>query len=76
MSKKLSVGKLLPVLLILASVGLNVFLYVKWQNIKNNDPIVVRKRIVDKMAQITELPKDEEPSVATVSDEEKLKTQT
>lgn len=71
----------MAIVLILA-VGAAVFFYLKYQDIQSklNNPEIVAKQeaatLVEKVAQHIELPSDEQPTVATVSDVSKLADQT
>lgn len=79
MSKKIKI--LTTGLLIIASLGAALFFYNKYQNLKKtiSDPAIVAKSevkdLVAKIGKLIELPGDELPTVATVSDKEKLKAQ-
>lgn len=68
---------LLSVLLV-ASLAVGGFMTLKYQNAKKNPQSLVQadqNKLVDKVGALINLPKDEEPSIATVSDKEKLKEQ-
>jgi len=80
MSRKillLSVG----FILIFASLGAAIFFYIKYQNTLKilKDPKesvkLESKLLVEKIGKLMELPKGEEPTVATVSDKDKLSNQ-
>ena len=78
---KKTVNKLvitLLVLLLLASVGAAAFFYLQWAKYKNNPNKVSEddlQQTIDEIGQLIVLPTGEKPTVATVSDPEKLKDQ-
>jgi hypothetical protein len=65
-------------LLILASAASAGYFYKKYDDIKKNPNKVAEDQIaalMKEMSQFTELPKDETPTLATVTDKDKLKDQ-
>lgn len=68
--------------ILLLAIGSAVFFYTKYQDSQyklNNPEIVARaetESLVVKVGKLVELPSDEEPTVATVSDVSKLSSQT
>jgi uncharacterized protein HemX len=77
-SAKINRKKLLIAVIILALVGAVGYLVYQNQNLKKNPNKIVQadqKKLVDKVGAHIDLPKDEQPSIATVSDKEKLKEQ-
>jgi hypothetical protein len=57
--------------LLLASIGFNIFYYHKYQGAQNKNPDVQTQRIVDDLKKSTSIP-NETPSVLTVVDKSKL----
>lgn len=72
---------IIPAILIVIAAGAAVYFYLQYQNIKKQltDPTksaqVATREIIEKVGKLIELPTDEEPTVATISDKEKLKDQ-
>lgn len=77
---KKAVNKAVVILtvLLIAAVGVGGFMTFKYQEAKNNPQSLVQAdqdKLIDKIGVLIDLPQDEEPSIATVSDKEKLKDQ-
>lgn len=83
-------AKVLPIFVVLAIAGAGVAGYFYWQYTKaqqeiqtiRTDPSMIRqaaqeevKRLIEKVGQLIELPQGEEPTVATITDIDKLKEQ-
>lgn len=70
---------MIPVLLIVGgSLAASVYFYQKYQKIKADPETVAKEEVLSATSAISrfmELPKDEEPTLATVTDQEKLKDQ-
>lgn len=65
-------------LIMLGSVGTAVFFYMNYQKLKKNPELISQqevKSVSQAIGQFMELPTDEEPTLATVTDQEKLKDQ-
>lgn len=85
----LSDARLLPylvlaVLVATVAVGASAYLYYKYQNTQKQlksqvstakESIDETKKIIDEVGKLIDLPKDEEPTIATVTDIDKLKDQ-
>lgn len=74
-SNKFTLG--VTVLLVIASAS-SFYFWSQYQGLKNNPQKVTEgeaKKIIDKIGQLTLLPKGEEPTVATITEPEKLKDQ-
>lgn len=67
----------LPLLLVFSLVSsvLAGFFFVQYQQAKNNNPEIEVKRVVSKVSRLIELPTEETPTLATVSDKGKLAEQ-
>jgi len=73
-SKGAIVGSVLLTLLILGLVAAAGFFYMRWQE-ERNDAVLSEKEVsvlVEKVGKLIKLPSDEQPTVATVQDTEKL----
>ncbi len=71
-------GKALVVLLIVALIGVAGFMTFKYMDLKQNPNKVTeaeQKSLIQKVGKLMKLPDGEQPSIATVSDKEKLKDQ-
>lgn len=81
MKKALNVKTIIIFILLLvlgASVASTAYFYNEYQKIKNNPDILAQeetKTVTDAIKKFMELPTDEEPTIATVTDSEKLKDQ-
>ncbi len=80
--KKLLNGKVLVLLLVLllltSSVASAVYFYQKYQKIKKNPETISQEEtesVTKAIGRFMELPADEKPTLATVTDQEKLKEQ-
>lgn len=65
-------------LLALAGLGTGGFFYYQNQKLKANPQQIAQdetKKLIEKVGRLIELPSDEEPTIATVTDKEKLKDQ-
>lgn len=63
---------------LVVAIGVAVFFFVRYNNIRNNPESVSQEttqRIVAKVDELYALPTDEEPTIAEVSDKEKIKEQ-
>lgn len=80
-TKKIKLKRFVVFLLILvalAGVGGSYYFYQKYTALKANPEAVAKKEtdaLVAEVAKLMELPKDEAPTVAVISDKEKLKDQ-
>lgn len=66
------------VLLLIVSIAIATFYYYKYQTIKNNPAYITEteiKKLSDIVAKLIKLPADEEPTIATVEDKDKLRDQ-
>ena len=71
--------RILLLLVTLGAIGLAGYFYYELNNLKNNPQSITKKEVsdlVDKVSRLVLLPEKEIPTVATVSDLEKLKDQT
>ena len=77
--KKSSLGlKVAVTVIILALLGLSGFLYAQLKDAQNNPEKVSQQQVtllVEKVSKLIALPTDEQPTVATVQDKEKLAEQ-
>jgi hypothetical protein len=79
--KKMRIKKLLILILIIAAVGGvygSTYYYGKYKALKTNANVEAEKetkKLVDVLSKLMELPQNETPTVATISDKEKLKGQ-
>jgi hypothetical protein len=77
-SKKPSVSKVVGALVVLAVLAFAGLMTFKYQDLKKNPQKQVQaeqKSLISKVTKLIKLPTDETPSIATVSDKEKLKEQ-
>lgn len=77
-SKKRNGYKILLGMLIIASISVSGYFYYQYRNIKNNPDIVAQEEnssLLEKVGKIMDLPQNETPTIATVSDKDKLKDQ-
>lgn len=75
---KLMVGIACIVLVVAGALGAAGYFYNKYQQIWNDPQIVAKeevKHLTERAGRLIELPKDETPTIATVSDKEQLKEQ-
>lgn len=71
-------GKLLVGIILIGLLALSGFLYIELRDAKNNPEKVAEEQVsslVAKVGKLISLPTDEQPTVATVQDKEKLKEQ-
>lgn len=73
-------GKLVPilVLLLLISAGVAIYMTAKYQHAKKNPQSLVQadqNKLINKVGALIDLPQGETPSIATVSDKNKLQSQ-
>jgi len=76
--KKVRLSTMLIVAVVVLSVGVAVYSTLRYNDIRNNPQQVTQKEqesLLNKVSTLIDLPKDEKPSIATVSDKEKLKEQ-
>jgi hypothetical protein len=65
-------------IVLIAILTLSIFLYVQWSKLKEDSNTISKKEVsslVEKVGKLIVLPTDETPTIATVSDPEKLKDQ-
>ena len=77
-NKRISVLPLVLLILLVISVGFGGYYFKQYQDLKNvstKTPEEKNKELVAKINKVYELPKDEDPVVAVVSDEEKFKSE-
>lgn len=80
-SKFLNLKTVLVVLVLLVIAGLTAttaYFYYEYKQIKDNPDLIAQeevKTVTDKIRKYMELPSDEEPTIATITDQEKLKDQ-
>jgi hypothetical protein len=75
---KMSISKIVVAIVLIGAIGVATFSTLKYQDAKKNPQSLIQadqKKLIDKVGALIELPKDEQPSIATVSDKEKLKEQ-
>ncbi len=75
---KINAKMLIMGAVVLAAVGLAGYFAYENQRIRSNPQSLVQadqSRLIDKVGKLIDLPKDEQPSIATVSDKNKLKEQ-
>ena len=81
LKKKLSLFNLLSIIIIIAAIGVCLYFYVQYQkaqdSLKSQAPqtITQAQALIAKVGLLMELPKNEEPQIATVTDITKLKNQ-
>lgn len=79
--KKSTKYLILSIILLVLALGAGFgtfYFYNKYQGLKKNPDVVTKeetKSLTDKVGAFMELPKDEEPTIATVMDKEKVKDQ-
>ena len=78
LNSKKYVGYVILLLLLASSVGSNVYLYRQWDELKRDPQLQAQRETqatLEKIGRLMVLPKEEAPTIATVSDPEKLKDQ-
>lgn len=69
---------IIPLFILLGLAGTTVYFYLQYQKVKRNPNIIAQqeiKSVVSVIGKYMDLPSDEEPTLATVTDKEKLKDQ-
>jgi len=62
-------------IIVIAALAFGGFMTYKYQDVKNNPQVIIeadQRKLLDKVAALINVPTDEQPSVATVSDKEQL----
>lgn len=76
--KHLPIARIIVALVIVALAGLAAYFYIEMKDAKNNPEKASQQQVeslVAKVGKLITLPSDEQPTVATVQDKEKLKEQ-
>jgi hypothetical protein len=69
---KISMFRIFTIIVMIALVALSTYFYIKYKNEQSSNPLREFKDTITAVSKLIELPENEEPNIATVTEKEKL----